>query len=36
MPAMMGIEPYRRSIETGHAIPTILVRAYPDDDARAH
>ena len=35
MPAMTGIELYRRLIETGHAIPTILVTAYPDDDARA-
>ena len=35
MPAMTGIELYRRLIETGHAIPTILVTAYPDDEARA-
>lgn len=35
MPAMTGIELYRRLIETGRAIPTILVTAYPDDDARA-
>ena len=31
MPAMTGIELHRRLIETGHAIPTILVTAYPDD-----
>jgi len=35
MPAMTGVELYRRLIETGHAIPTILVTAYPDDDVRA-
>jgi FixJ family two-component response regulator len=35
MPAMTGIELYRHLIETGHAIPTILMTAYPDDDARA-
>jgi FixJ family two-component response regulator len=31
MPAVTGIELYKRLIETGHAIPTILVTAYPDD-----
>jgi FixJ family two-component response regulator len=31
MPAVTGIELYRQLIETGHAIPTILVTAYPDD-----
>jgi FixJ family two-component response regulator len=35
MPAMTGIELYRRLIEMEHAIPTILVTAYPDDDARS-
>jgi FixJ family two-component response regulator len=35
MPAMTGPELYRRPIEAGHAIPTILVTAYPDDDVRA-
>jgi FixJ family two-component response regulator len=35
MPAMTGIELYRHLVETGHAIPTILVTAYPDNDARA-
>src|SRR5580704_9300779 len=32
MPAMTGVELYKHLIETGHAIPTILVTAYPDDD----
>jgi FixJ family two-component response regulator len=31
MPAMTGIELYRRLINTGHAIPTILVTAFPND-----
>ena len=31
MPEMTGVELYRRLIETGHPIPTILVTAYPDD-----
>jgi FixJ family two-component response regulator len=31
MPAMTGIELYRRLIDTGRAIPTILVTAYPND-----
>jgi FixJ family two-component response regulator len=35
MPAMTGFELYRRLLESGHAIPTILVTAYPDDDVRA-
>jgi FixJ family two-component response regulator len=35
MPAMTGIELYRRLMETGRPIPTILVTAYPDDDARS-
>jgi FixJ family two-component response regulator len=35
MPAMTGIELYRHLIEAGHAIPTILVTAYPDDVDRA-
>ena len=35
MPAMTGLELHRRLIETGYAIPTILVTAYPDDDVRA-
>jgi FixJ family two-component response regulator len=37
MPAMTGVELYRRLIDTGRAIPTILVTAYPNgvDRARA-
>src|SRR6266496_4674859 len=37
MPAMTGVELYRRLIDTGYAIPTILVTAYPNaaDRARA-
>ena len=35
MPTMTGIELYRHLIEKGRAIPTILVTAYPDDEARA-
>jgi FixJ family two-component response regulator len=35
MPAMTGLELHRRLIEMGHAIRTILVTAYPDNDVRA-
>jgi FixJ family two-component response regulator len=35
MPVMTGIELYRHLIEAEHAIPTILVTAYPDDEACA-
>lgn len=31
MPEMTGVELYDYLIEQGHAIPTILVTAYPDD-----
>ena len=31
MPAMTGLELYDHLIEAGHAIPTILVTAYPND-----
>jgi FixJ family two-component response regulator len=31
MPAMTGIELYQHLIERGHALPTILITAYPDD-----
>src|ERR1700761_8900343 len=34
MPAMTGVELYRHLIDLGHAIPTILVTAYADDDVR--
>jgi FixJ family two-component response regulator len=35
MPRMTGLELHRHLIEIGHAIPTILVTAYPDIDVRA-
>ena len=31
MPAMTGAELYGHLLETGQALPTILVTAYPDD-----
>lgn len=34
MPAMTGIELYRRLVETKNTIPTILVTAYPNDADR--
>jgi FixJ family two-component response regulator len=36
MPAMTGIELYKHLIDTGRAIPTILVTAYPNDCVREH
>ena len=35
MPAMTGVELYRRLVEAGHRIPTVLVTAYPNDVDRA-
>jgi FixJ family two-component response regulator len=35
MPAMTGLELHEHLIESGYAIPTILVTAYPDDVDRA-
>jgi FixJ family two-component response regulator len=35
MPAMTGVELYRHLIDSGHAIPTILVTGYPNDVDRA-
>jgi FixJ family two-component response regulator len=32
---MTGIELHRRLVESGYAIPTILITAYPDDGVRA-
>jgi FixJ family two-component response regulator len=32
MPAMTGVELYRHLMDSGHAIPTILLTAYADDD----
>lgn len=34
MPEMTGVQLYERLLETGRAIPTILVTAYPDDGVR--
>jgi len=34
MPAMTGIELFRRLVDTGHPISTILITAYPDAAAR--
>jgi len=34
MPGMDGDELYRYLVDAGHAIPTILVTAYPDDVVR--
>jgi FixJ family two-component response regulator len=34
MPEMTGVELYNHLIERGHAIPTILVTAFPDDRVR--
>jgi FixJ family two-component response regulator len=34
MPGMTGVELYGRLINLGHAIPTILVTAYPDEVVR--
>jgi FixJ family two-component response regulator len=35
MPAMSGFELHRSLVDAGHAIPTILVTAYPNDADRA-
>ena len=35
MPGMTGLELLRRLIDTGRAIPTILVTAFPNDADRA-
>jgi len=35
MPRMTGIELHRRLVESGYAIPMILITAYPDDSVRA-
>ena len=32
MPVMTGVELHRHLVDSGHAIPTILVTAYGDDD----
>jgi FixJ family two-component response regulator len=35
MPAMTGLELYRRLVDTGNPIPTILVTAFPNNADRA-
>lgn len=35
MPAMTGLQLYRHLVDTGHAIPTILITAFPNDVDRA-
>jgi FixJ family two-component response regulator len=34
MPDMTGIDLYRHLVDSGRAIPTILITAYPDDRVR--
>jgi FixJ family two-component response regulator len=34
MPGMTGVELHRHLADTGYAIPTILVTAYPDEAVR--
>jgi len=34
MPGMTGVELHRHLMDTGHAIPTILVTAHPDEVVR--
>src|SRR5258708_19779574 len=34
MPGMTGVELHRHLVDTGYAIPTILITAYPDEIAR--
>jgi len=35
MPVMTGVDLFRRLKQTGRAIPTILITAYPDETVRA-
>jgi len=35
MPGMTGLQLHRRLVRLGHAIPTVLITAYPDDAVRA-
>ena len=35
MPVMTGIELYRNLVDSGHAIPTILMTAYADNGVRS-
>jgi FixJ family two-component response regulator len=34
MPGMTGVELHRHLVDTGYAIPTILITAYPDEVVR--
>jgi FixJ family two-component response regulator len=34
MPAMTGAELFQHLVATGHAIPTILITAHPEDGVR--
>ena len=34
MPSMTGLELHRHLMQSGRAIPTILITAYPDDNIR--
>jgi FixJ family two-component response regulator len=36
MPRMTGVELHSRLVESGYAVPTILITAYPYDSVRAH
>ncbi|MDB5861133.1 MAG: response regulator [Ramlibacter sp.] len=36
MPAMTGVELYRHLLQTGYAIPTILITAHPEDQGKEH
>jgi len=35
MPGTTGLELHRRLVAAGHAIPTILITAYPEETVRA-
>jgi FixJ family two-component response regulator len=35
MPGMTGLQLHMRLVESGRAIPTIVITAYPDDRSRA-
>jgi FixJ family two-component response regulator len=35
MPGTTGLELYQKLLDAGHAIPTILITAYPDETVRA-
>lgn len=36
MPVITGIELHKHLMDAGHAIPTILITAYPDERDRMH